>query len=111
MIREQSVQQGNRPRECLQDLLFELKHSLDLFDDLLNTMKLQRRPRRFRKTMLIKDALELHEDAASVFASHHLIRCSSCIVRFEESLEEAAQAYDIPLETWLWELNALLDPK
>ena len=105
------MKQGNPQRESLQDLLFELKHSFDRLDDLLNTMKLQRKPRRFRKTMLIKDALELHEGAASVFASYHLIRCSSCIVRFEESLEEAAQAYDIPLEAWLLELNALLSSR
>ena len=58
--------------------------------------------------MLINDALELHHGAASVFASYHLIRCSSCVVRFEESLEEAAQAYDIPLEEWLLKLNSLL---
>ncbi len=61
--------------------------------------------------MLICDALELHEGAASVFASYHLPRCSSCVVRFEESLEEAAQAYDIPLEEWLAELNGLLSAR
>ena len=105
------MKQGNGQRKSIQALLFELKNYLDQFDELLNKMKDQRKPRRFRKTMLICDALDLHEEASTVFAAHHLIRCSSCIVRFEESLEEAAQAYDIPLELWLCQLNALLHSK
>ena len=103
------MKQGNRQREILQALLLELKNYFDQLDELLCKMKEQRKPRRFRKTMLICDALDLHEGAKDIFAAHHLIRCSSCIVRFEESLEEAAQAYDIPLELWLCELNALLN--
>ncbi|MBM76782.1 MAG: hypothetical protein CMK59_15355 [Proteobacteria bacterium] len=105
------MKQGNPQRDNIQALTLDLKAMVDQLEYLLQVFNQQRKPKRFRRTMLICDALELHEGAAGVFASYHLPRCSSCVVRFEESLEEAAQAYDIPLEKWLTELNGLLSSR
>ena len=46
--------------------------------------------------------------AQSVFEEFHLNACANCSVRFDESLAEAAEAYEISLELWLMKLNTYL---
>ena len=62
----------------------------------------------FRPDMTIDQAWNHHPDAPDVFARHHLPACNSCAVRFDETLEEAADAYGLKIETLLKELNTLL---
>ena len=57
------------------------------------------------KDTLIHHAWSSSEMAPIVFAHRHLPSCDSCAVRFDESLEEAAEAYQIPLVEWLLALN------
>ena len=49
--------------------------------------------------------MEFIRNGPIVFAHRHLPNCDSCAVRFDESLEEAAEAYQIPLIEWLLALN------
>lgn len=62
----------------------------------------------FSADMTIDQAWRRHPGAGAVFALHHLPACPSCAVRFDETLEEAADAYGLPLPALLAQLNALL---
>ena len=57
------------------------------------------------KDTLIHDAWNSSVMAPNIFAHRHLPNCDSCAVRFDESLEEASEAYQIPLFEWLVALN------
>jgi hybrid cluster-associated redox disulfide protein len=58
--------------------------------------------------MTMDHAWKHHPAAPAIFARHHLPGCDSCAVRFDETLEEAASAYDLDLDLLLEELNSLL---
>ena len=88
--------------------LAELTVLIEELQEQLIQLQELRRPRRFIASLRIEEALNLHEGAASVFKKHHLPNCSLCVIRFEESLKEAAEAYEIDLKLWLYELNLLL---
>jgi hypothetical protein len=62
----------------------------------------------FHSGMTIEEALARHPGAAGTFSLRHLPACHLCAVRFDETVAEAADAYGIPLEEWLQELNSLL---
>jgi len=57
--------------------------------------------------MTIEEAWTAHPEAPTVFAQYHLPGCDGCAVRFEERLEEAAEAYGIELDAFLRDLNQL----
>ena len=61
----------------------------------------------FVATMTVDRAWGNHPDVPRVFHEFGLPSFSSCTVRFEETLEEAAAAYGAPLEELLAALNAL----
>ena len=53
----------------------------------------------------IDQAYHSSDDAKEIFQSYQLHACDHCSVRFDETLEEASQAYRIPLEIWQIQLN------
>lgn len=57
------------------------------------------------KETLIVHAWESSAMAPDIFSDFHLPNCNQCAVRYDESLEEAAHAYQIPLNIWLISLN------
>ena len=57
------------------------------------------------KKTLIHNAWNASSMAPLIFARYHLPHCDSCAVRFDESLAEASEAYQIPLDRWLMALN------
>lgn len=62
----------------------------------------------FHADMTIAQALGRHPSAQRVFAAHHLPACDGCAVRFDETLAEAAAAYNLDLSGLLARLNDLL---
>ena len=61
----------------------------------------------FTKDMKIHDAINMHPDAQSVFASFHLGGCSACAVGEDETIEEGAVAHEVDLDKLLDALNKL----
>lgn len=61
----------------------------------------------FNKDMKIHDAIKLHPDAQSIFASFHLGGCSSCAVGENETIEEGALTHEVDMEKLLEALNKL----
>ncbi len=61
----------------------------------------------FTKETKIAQAVSLHPEAQSVFASFHLGGCSSCAVSDEETIEEGAKAHNVDTEKLLEALNRL----
>ena len=67
-----------------------------------------RRPNiQFTADMTIDEAWHAHPHAPTVFAQYKLPGCDGCAVRFEERIEEAAEAYGVNLERFLHDLNRL----
>lgn len=64
--------------------------------------------RQFVPEMTVGGALALHPAAKWVFASYHIGGCSHCAMSDEETLEQVAVAYDLPLERLIRDLNSLL---
>lgn len=64
----------------------------------------------FHGGMRMAEAWRRHPGARAVFRRHHLPACDRCAVRFDEALDEAAEAYGLDLGALLVELNALLGP-
>lgn len=62
----------------------------------------------FNGEMTIDRAWRHHQGAPAIFARFHLPACDGCAVRFDETLEEAASAYEMDLAALLDALNALL---
>jgi hypothetical protein len=91
-----------------QPLFYALQLEVNDFSELILAFQQRRKPRRFSKKMTIQQALQFHPEAKNVFEDHGLPRCSKCSVRFEETLQEAADVYDINLSVWLFDLNRLL---
>jgi len=65
-----------------------------------------RRPFSGRTT--VHQAWARHPGVRGVFARYHLLACPDCPVGEDETLEEAARGYQIPLPVLLEQLNALL---
>ena len=62
----------------------------------------------FQPQTVVAEALTLHPKARWVFAAYHLSGCNHCDRSSQETLEELADGYKIPLESLLADLNALL---
>jgi len=56
----------------------------------------------------IEEAWHCHVLAPEVFKRFDLLNCQHCAVRFDESIEEAAENYDFSLELFLSSLNWLI---
>jgi hybrid cluster-associated redox disulfide protein len=61
----------------------------------------------FGKDMTVGKALAAHPLAGQVFASFHLGGCAHCSISEEETLENVALGYGIPLTMLLDTLNGL----
>ena len=64
--------------------------------------------KQFHPEMTVGDAMSLHPNARWVFASYHLGGCSHCAISTEETIEQVAMGYGVPLEKLVEDLNALL---
>lgn len=62
---------------------------------------------RFVPSTVVAEALGMHPKVRWVFAAYHLSGCSGCERSGDETLEEVAEGYGIPLERLLGDLNAL----
>jgi hybrid cluster-associated redox disulfide protein len=64
--------------------------------------------RQFEANMTVGEALAFHPAARWVFAAYHLGGCTNCGVSNEETLEQVADGYGLPLKKLLGDLNSLL---
>ena len=55
----------------------------------------------------VAEALQIHPNARWVFAAYHIGGCNGCERAPEETLEEVAHGYGLPLERLLADLNSL----
>ena len=62
----------------------------------------------FNKDMTVGAAMTLHPNARWVFASYHLGGCSHCAISNEETIEQVAEGYGVPLDKLVDDLNSLL---
>ena len=58
----------------------------------------------------IDRALRAHPQISNVFATYDLPSCDQCAVRFHETINEAAEAYEIDLHQFLTSLRTLDEP-
>lgn len=77
-----------------------------LEEQLERTESVLKRPS-FEASMTMDQAWNRHPGAPLIFAQHHLPACNDCAVRFDETLAEAAEAYQLDLDALLLQLNAL----
>ena len=64
--------------------------------------------RNFEASMRVGEALDRHPHARWVFAAYHIGGCDGCSRVGDETLAEVADAYRLPLDRLLADLNALL---
>jgi hybrid cluster-associated redox disulfide protein len=62
----------------------------------------------FDPSTIVADALAMHPKVRWVFAAYHLGGCNACNLAHEETLEQVAEGYRIPLERLLADLNSLV---
>lgn len=62
----------------------------------------------FESRTIVADALAMHPKARWVFAAYHLGGCNACNLAHEETLEQVALGYRIPLDGLLRDLNSLI---
>ncbi len=62
----------------------------------------------FSTDLTIDQILSRHPGAAAVLRRHQLPDCTRCAVRMDETLEEAAEAYDLDADAILVSLQSLL---
>ena len=62
----------------------------------------------FESATIVADALAMHPKARWVFAAYHVGGCNGCTLASEETLEELARGYGLPLDGLLRDLNSLL---
>lgn len=63
----------------------------------------------FQPETVVADALAQHPKVRWVFAAWHLGGCRECDRASDETLQQLAEGYRIPLDRFLADLNALLD--
>ena len=62
----------------------------------------------FESGTIVADALAMHPKVRWVFAAYHLGGCNACTLAHEETLEQVAEGYRIPLDGLLRDLNSLI---
>jgi hybrid cluster-associated redox disulfide protein len=62
----------------------------------------------FEPETIVADALAMHPHARWVFAAYHIGGCNGCSSAANETLEEVASGYGLPLDALLRDLNTLL---
>jgi hybrid cluster-associated redox disulfide protein len=63
--------------------------------------------KKFESTMTVGEALALHPNARWVLAAYHLGGCTHCAVSNEETLQQVSEAYGVPLDKLVDDLNTL----
>jgi hybrid cluster-associated redox disulfide protein len=61
----------------------------------------------FSAAMKVQDVLAQHPAARWVFAAYHIKGCDGCVSAENETLEQVAVAYGIPLDKLVADLNSL----
>ena len=61
----------------------------------------------FAPDTVVADALDMHPKARWVFAAYHVGGCNSCDRKTDETLQQLADGYRIPLERFLVDLKSL----
>ena len=84
---------------------------INLWNESIVALESKRSFRSFRSNMTIEQTLHLHPAAYTVLQKFGFPNCKNCTVRFEETLQEASDAYDINLNQMLSSLNQLLEKK
>jgi hybrid cluster-associated redox disulfide protein len=111
VFQKQAQMLGNRPKydnlEVAQSGLSARLHSMHLRAISLET-QIDSQQEAFHGAMTIQRALARSLRSKEVLKRHHLPDCSGCAVRFDETLEEATQAYGLDLSQLLADLNALI---
>ena len=62
----------------------------------------------FVPDMTVGQALAVHPSVKWVFAAYKIGGCSHCAMSEEETLEQVATGYQLPLDKLIRDLNALL---
>lgn len=62
----------------------------------------------FEPQMTVGEALAMHPSAKWVFAAYQIGGCSHCAMSEEETLEQVAIGYRLPLDKLIGDLNSLL---
>ena len=65
--------------------------------------------KKFYGSMTVKEALNLHPDAAMVFSTYHLGGCSHCSINEMETVEQVCSGYGVPVDQLLESLQNLID--
>lgn len=65
--------------------------------------------KKFYPEMTVKEALNLHPDAALVFSTYHLGGCSHCSINEMETVEQVCTGYGVPIDQLLESLQNLLE--
>ena len=86
-------------RNRLNDLFSTYQDGIAIPDSFWND------PKYLDKEVTIDQAYHSTPEAKEIFNAYNLSACDHCSVRFDETLEEAAQAYNISLEIWQIQLN------
>lgn len=63
----------------------------------------------FVPQMTVEEALAMHPSVKWVLAAYHIGGCSHCAMSEEETLEQVATGYKLPLARLMSDLNSLLD--
>ena len=85
-----------------------MQRDLQLWNKALIELQTKRTSLYFKPNMTIEQAIQFHPQAYVVLQKFGFPKCKKCSVRFEESLQEASDAYDINLHQVLFSLNQLL---
>jgi hybrid cluster-associated redox disulfide protein len=73
-----------------------------------NAVETAEKARRFTQDMTVGAAMALHPNTRWVFASYHLGGCSHCAISMEETIEQVAEGYGVPIDKLMADLNSLL---
>ena len=62
----------------------------------------------FIKEMTVGEAMSIHPEVTTVFASYHLGGCRNCSINEVETIEQVCNGYGVEVEEILESLNSLL---
>ena len=85
-----------------------IQNEINLWSKAIVALESKRILRSFTSNMTIEQTLLLHPASYIVLQKFGFPNCKNCSVRFDETLQEASEAYDINLNQMLSSLNQLL---
>jgi hybrid cluster-associated redox disulfide protein len=103
----------SRISDNLSRLRSELAESQDKLTTQIADLRLAQRGQsnalRFKSSMTISEALQVHPRVADILSSFHLGGCSQCAVSDVDTIEGACQTYGIDRDALMQALNGLLE--